>query len=252
MEQITSVKNEYIKELYRLNTAAGRRESGLFAVEGPKLCAEVIRSGWQIERCLVTEKERTNPILNGLEDKTILISDAVAKKLSSMDTPPGIMMIIHQKEQKVEQANFILALDHISDPFNLGAILRSAEAFGVKQVYLSEGSVDLYSPKVLRGAMGSAFRVSVQKGDLTAFLTEMKENGYQIFGAGLDQNYQLLPEVSFQKPTVMVIGNEANGISPATISCCDHGVFIPMSGDNESLNAAVAASIILWEQSKWK
>lgn len=252
MEQITSVKNEYIKELCRLNTAAGRRESGLFAVEGPKLCAEVIRSGWQIERCLVTEKESANPILNGLEDKTILISDAVAKKLSSMDTPPGIMMIVRQKEHPLEQANFILALDHISDPFNLGAILRSAEAFGVKQVYLSEGSVDLYSPKVLRGAMGSAFRVSVEKGDLAAFLTKMKENGYQILGAGLDQNYQLLPDVSFQKPTVMVIGNEANGISPAIISCCDHGVFIPMSGENESLNAAVAASIILWEQSKWK
>ena len=79
----------------------------------------------------------------------------------------------------------------------------------------------------------------------------MRNEGYQILGAGLDQNYQLLPEVSFRKPTVMVIGNEANGISPAIISRCDHGVFIPMAGQNESLNATVAASIILWEQSKW-
>ena len=107
MEQITSVKNEYIKELCRLNTAAGRRESGLFAVEGPKLCAEVIKSGWTIERCLVTEKESSNPILKDLDNKTILISDAVAKKLSSMDTPPGIMMIVHQKVLPTERTNFI-------------------------------------------------------------------------------------------------------------------------------------------------
>ena len=251
MEQITSVKNEYIKSLCRLNTAVGRRESGLFMVEGPKLCAEAAKSGWSIEKCLVTEKEANNPILNGLEEKTVLISDSVAKKLSSMDTAPGIFMILRQQEQPISEPPFILALDHLSDPFNLGAVLRSAEAFGIKQVFLSEGSVDLYSPKVLRGAMGSVFRVPVQKGDLADFLLNKKAEGYQILGAGLDRNYQLLPDVSFQKTTVMVIGNESNGISPAIISLCDQGVFIPMQGQNESLNAADAASIILWEQSKW-
>ncbi len=251
MEQITSVKNEYIKELCRLNTAAGRREYGLFMVEGPKLCKEAASSGWQIEKCLVTEKEAGNPILNGMESKTILISDPVAKKLSSMDTAPGIFMVLKQQEKPAEQPSFILALDHLADPFNLGAILRSAEAFGVKQVFLSEESVDLYSPKVLRGAMGSVFRVPVQKGDLAAYLTAKKAEGYQILGAGLDRNFSLLPEVSFDSPTVMIIGNEANGITPEILSLCDRGVFIPMQGNNESLNAAVAASIILWEQSKW-
>ncbi|MBQ8600167.1 MAG: RNA methyltransferase [Clostridia bacterium] len=249
MEQIISVKNEYIKELCRLNTAAGRRESGLFLVEGSKLCEEAVKSGWSVEKCLATDREIRNPLLASFE--TIRISDAVAGKLSSMDTTPGLFMVVKQQNRPVSEAPFILALDHLADPGNLGAVLRSAEAFGVKQVFLSNGSVDLYSPKVLRGAMGSAFRVPVQKGDLPAFLKEKRASGYQILGAGLDRNYHLLPEISFKEPTVMIIGNESGGISAETIELCDKGVFIPMKGQNESLNAAVAASIILWEQSKW-
>ena len=252
MEQIISAKNEYIKELSRLNSAVGRRESGLFLVEGPKLCKEVLRSGWKIKHCLLTEKFLTDPIVAQLGDQCILISEAVAKKLSTMDTPPGIFMVVHQKEHLVSDTPFILALDHIADPFNLGAILRSAEAFGVKNVFISDGSVDIFSSKVLRGAMGSAFRVPFQRGDLCAFLNECKNKGYQILGAGLDREYLLLPDVSFDCPTVMVIGNEANGLTNEIIACCDQGVFIPMIGENESLNASVAASIILWEQSKWK
>ena len=99
--------------------------------------------------------------------------------------------------------------------------------------------------------MGSVFRVAVQKGELSEFLIQKRKEGYQILGAGLDRDYQLLHQVSFKIPTVMIIGNESNGLSPKTVDLCDKGVFIPMKGQNESLNAAVAASIILWEQSKW-
>lgn len=249
MEQITSVKNEYIKTLCKLNTPAGRKESGLFLAEGPKLCEEAVKSGWTIEKCLATEKELHHPVLENFEP--ILISDAVAKKLSGLDSAPGIFMVVRQQNRPATDAPFILALDHLADPGNLGAVLRSAEAFGVKHIFLSEGSVDLYSPKVLRGAMGSVFRVPVQKGSLPDFLKEKHKEGYQILGAGLNRDYQLLTEVSFKEPTVMVIGNESNGISAETVALCDKGVFIPMKGQNESLNAAVAASIILWEQSKW-
>ncbi len=253
IERITSLQNEYIKRLRRLHTAAGRKESGLFLAEGKKLCEEAIKSGLQIERCLVTEKESCSPLLSGLEDKTVLIADHVAEKLSTMDTVPGMFMVLRQQNRALpENPPFILALDHLSDPSNLGAILRSAEAFGAGLVFLSEGSVDLYSPKVLRAAMGSVFRVPVVRGSLSSFIEKKKKKGYQIFGAGLDRNYRQLPDVSFEAPTVMVIGNEANGITPEIISLCDSGVFIPMLGENESLNAAVAASILLWEQSKWR
>lgn len=253
MERITSLQNEYIKQLCKLHSAAGRRESGLFLVEGQKLCAEAACSGWQIERCLITEKELEDPLVQRFPEKTIVISDHIAKKLSTMDTVPGIFMVMRQQNNpSVKAPDFILALDHLSDPSNLGAILRSSEAFGTGLLYLSEGSVDLYSPKVLRAAMGSVFRVPVQKGPLPRFLAQQKEGGYHILGAGLNRNYQLLPEISFQEPTVMVIGNESNGITDEVMAVCDSGVFIPMLGRNESLNAAVAASIILWEQSKWR
>ena len=252
-EQINSVKNEYIKQLSRLNTASGRRESGLFLIEGQKLCAEAIRSSFEINCLLITEPTTKTFDHSEFKGKIIIISEAVAKKLSSMDTPPGIFAVAKQKEMPLKESpRFILALDHISDPSNLGAILRSAEAFGVDSIYLSEGCVDFYSPKVIRAAMGSAFRVSIQKGNLPAFLEEQKNSGYKIIGAGLDRNFKLLGDISFSDPTVLIIGNEANGLTEEVMKCCDHGVFIPMLGENESLNAAVAASIILWEQSKWK
>lgn len=253
MEQITSLQNEYIKSLCRLHSASGRKESGLFLVEGKKLCEEAIRSGLDIECCLVTEKEKEAPVLKELTAKIILIADHVAKKLSTMDTVPGIFTVIRQPHPSFkEDLPFILALDHVSDPSNLGAILRSAEAFGADAVFLSEGCVDLYSPKVLRAAMGSAFRVAVQRGSLSDFISHQKKKGYRILGAGLDRNYRELPDLSFDTPTLMVIGNEANGITEEINALCDHGVFIPMLGKNESLNAAVAASILLWEQSKWR
>ena len=253
MEQITSLKNESIQQLCRLHSASARRESGLFLAEGRKLCEEALRSGMVLERCLVTEKESNLPLLKGLDEKTILISDHIAQKLSTMETTPGIFMVLRQKEfTAVSDPAFILALDHLSDPSNLGAILRSAEAFGAGMVFISEGSVDLYSPKVLRAAMGSVFRVPTQKGSLPDFLRTQKEKGYQILGAGLNRNFLELPDVKFDIPTVMIIGNEANGITAEIYDHCDRGVFIPMLGENESLNAAVAASILLWEQSKWR
>ncbi len=251
-ERITSVQNEYIKQLCRLNSAAGRKESGFFLIEGQKICAEAIQAQWPIERCLITERAKQSFDLSSLIVPVIEISEQVAKKLSSMDTPPGIFLVARQKaEPSVELPKFILALDHLSDPSNLGAILRSAEAFGAQAVFLSEGCVDLYSPKVIRAAMGSAFRVNVQKGDLNAFISTQKDRGYQILGAGLNRDFMTLQEVSFDVPTVLVIGNESNGITPEIMDRCDRGVFIPMQGENESLNAAVAASIILWEQAKW-
>ncbi|MBQ8894121.1 MAG: RNA methyltransferase [Clostridia bacterium] len=253
MERITSLQNEYIKKLCRLHLAAERRKSGLFLIEGQKLCAEALKSGWEIERCLVTEKEQSSPLIHEIQSKTVIVSDHIAKKLSTMDTVPGIFMVVQQKTTAIPQTpDFILALDHLADPSNLGAILRSAEAFGTELVYLSEGCVDLYSPKVLRAAMGSVFRVPVLKGNLSDFLEDHKSKGYRVYGAGLDRDYLELPDVSFKEPSIMIIGNESNGISKEIMTHCDSGVFIPMLGKNESLNAAVAASIILWEQSKWR
>lgn len=254
MEKIESVKNEYIKWVCKLKTASGRKETGLFTVEGAKLCIEAINSGWKIDKCLATEAYLSLFQEANLEAKTILISEAVSKKISAMDTAPGCMIILKQQDNilPMDQPPFILALDHLADPANLGAILRSAEAFGAGMIYLSEGSVDLYSLKVLRAAMGSAFRAPIRKGNLVAFLQEKRQQGYQILGAGLDRSFLKLPQVSFKSPTVVVIGNESNGITEEIMEQCSHGVFIPMIGKNESLNASVAASIILWEQSKWR
>ena len=119
MTEITSTKNEFIKSICRLHTPAGRRESGLFLVEGHKLCQEILRSKWEIKHCLVTEKEQTCPFFDSYEGDVIRISEPVSQKISTMDTAPGIYLVVHQKQyDELEIPKKVLALDHISDPSN--------------------------------------------------------------------------------------------------------------------------------------
>lgn len=144
-----------------------------------------------------------------------------------------------------------MALENIQDPGNLGAVLRTADAFGLDGVLLSESCADFYSPKVLRSTMGAAFRVPVLLcPDMAELLAELGEMGMQTYAAALDENACDVRGVSFAAGCVAVVGNEGNGLRPETIAACRHTVVIPMAGAAESLNAAVAAGILMWEMTK--
>ena len=249
MERITSVQNNKIKETAALSDTRKRKKSGLFVAEGRKLVEELIRCNIRPVRCFVKEGASIPLGLEGCE--TYCVTDAVMKKMSTLSTPQDIIAVAKQPESFEEgDEDIIIALDALQDPLNLGAILRSAEAFGVKTVVLGQGCCDPYSTKTLRGAMGSVFRLNVIEKDLVGYVKLMKEKGYDIIGTGLDKNFRTVDKLILSKKKIVIIGNEGNGISETVKNACDFGMFIPMSGQNESLNAAVAASIIMWENKR--
>ncbi len=249
MERITSLQNNKIKEAAALGTAKARKQSGLFIVEGKKLVEELYRCN--IEPVRVFIKEGANVNTCNFNCEVYEVTESVLKKVSDMETPQDIIAIAPIPKSKPDlNDNFILALDAIQDPSNMGAILRSAEAFGVNSVVLGTGCHDPYSQKTLRGAMGSVFRLNICQANLLNYLSAKKHEGYTVIGAGLDKNYKTVDTLYQSQKKVVVIGNEGNGISDAVMSICDFGMFIPMSGQNESLNAAVAASIIMWENKR--
>ena len=249
MERITSVQNNKIKETSALKDTRTRKANGLFIAEGKKLVGELIGCGIMPIRCFV--KEGIAPPNNLTDCEIYEVTENVMKKMSAFTTPQDIIAVAKEpKPKEHKNESFIIALDTIQDPLNMGAILRSAEAFGVKTVVVGQGCCDVYSQKTLRGAMGSVFRLNILSYNLTEYLTKKKSEGFCIIGTGLDKSYVTVDKLSNSKNKVVVIGNEGNGISLQIRDICDFGMFIPMSGQNESLNAAVAASIIMWENQR--
>lgn len=250
MKYIKSTTNPLIKSVARLLTTSGRKKSGKFIIEGRKLCLEALDSNILVEHCFILEGFDRPEILNKLENIQIIqVTLQVMKKMSSLTTAQDILMVakIPEKTYKEQVCDVIIALDRVADPHNIGAILRTAEAFGINNIVMSPECADLYSTKVLRGAMGSVFRLNTQYTELISFLNLKKEQGYKILGAGINKQFLTVDKlISFEK-SVIVIGNESTGISSPVMQVCDSGLFIPMIGKNESLNAAVAASIIMWE-----
>lgn len=250
MERITSLQNPLIKQLKKLHTPAGRREQGLFLIEGIKLCREALDNGMAIRFCLVGEDEQALSLAQDCgEAQCFSVSTSVIEKLSTAKTPQKIVMaaaIPPCKDTEIA-GGMVLALDGISDPANLGSMLRTAEAFGVTDILCSDQTVDLYSTKVLRGAMGSSFRVRIHRGDLVGRLLSLKEKGYAVYATALSDNNVLLHQLDFSPKCVIVIGNEGNGVSKEILTLADKTVLIPMVGQNESLNAAAAAAVVLWQ-----
>ena len=252
MESITSVQNRKAKDAAKLNSAKERKNTGCFLLEGIKLIKEAARSGYNLTQVFVSENANVDCISDIFTDNQILIaSDAVMAKISSLCTHQNYIAIAKIKESKISiNDKMMLALDNVQDPSNIGAILRSAEAFGIESVLMSNGCCDIYSPKVLRAAMGSAFRINTVHCSLEHTVPELKKAGYDIIGTGLDKNYRTVDNLHLSDKKLIIIGNEGNGISDRVKGLCDFGMYIPMSGQNESLNAAVAASIIMWENQR--
>lgn len=249
MERITSVQNSKIKEAVALTDSKTRKKAGLILVEGRKLVQELLQCSITPMRYFL--REGALPPEGIDQNKIFVVPDNIMKKISAMTTPQDIIAVAHEPtEREFTDSNFILALDTLQDPSNMGAIIRSAEAFGINDIVIGDGCCDIYSQKSLRGAMGSLFRVNMHRRNLKEFLLKKKTEGFVIIGAGLDKSYVTVGALHKSSKKIVVIGNEGNGISKNVMDVCDFGMYIPMSGKNESLNAAVAASIIMWENNR--
>lgn len=250
---ITSTRNPKIQWIKALQARPRRRkEEGVFIVEGVRLAEEALRSGWEIQLGLFspTRDERLQRLIAALqEQKTPLeeVSPTVLQAVSDTEAPQEILLVVRQQSLPLPQKlSFVLVVDSLRDPGNLGTILRSAAAAAVEAVLLPPGSVDVTSPKVVRSAMGAHFRLPIVRLNWEEIGQVSREHRLSIFLA--DAHGQVAyDQADFRQPFLLIIGGEAEGASPTARSLAQQRVFIPMPGRMESLNAAVSAAILLFE-----
>lgn len=235
-----STDNDRIKNIKKLQTKKYRDEQGLFIVEGDHLVREAYNSNL-LDTLIVEENYEFN-----LEVNKITCNSKVMKYISELDTPKKVMGICKKKSNMV-YGNHILALDGIQDPGNLGTIIRSAVAFNIDTILISKDSVDLYNQKVIRASQGMIFHINIIICDIKDKIKELHD--YKIYGTKVDGGTNVR-NINIIDKYVIVMGNEGNGVSSEVLSLCNDYIYINMNNNCESLNVAVATSIILYEINK--
>lgn len=245
MERLTSLKNPQVQLWRSLKDRKARREHGLFLVEGRKSVEEALSSGFPAEALLLREDTAEQGALPE-NVKKYLLPEHVMAAVCDTRTPQGIAAVMRHREIPVEGRRLV-ALDGVQDPGNVGTIIRTADAAGLDGVLLSPDCADPYSPKVLRATMGSVFHIPVAVvEDLPGALTELKAKGLPVISSQLDGTpFHAWKEA--KDGFVLVIGSEGNGVSPAVRALATVRLRLPMRGRAESLNAAVAAGIMMYQ-----
>lgn len=253
---ITSKDNEFVKQVKKLKEKKYREEYGEFIVEGIKMLQEAILENAKIKQIVVCEDCKNS---GGIPQELlyeiakydcVYVNEKVFTQMTDVSNPQGILAIIDKSGNKEAQidykADLILVLDNIQDPGNMGTILRTADSIDLKQILVSKGSSDVYNPKVVRSTMGAIFRVKViECEDLVKTVKELKKHKINVYATDLKTDKSIY-DVDYKKSAI-VIGNEANGVSNEILEESSQRIKIPMLGKTESLNAAVATSIILYE-----
>lgn len=268
---ITSRRNPLVMLAASLTEKKYRDEHRLFMAAGYKLCREAVAAAAPVAHVLVSEeyaKESFSELAELFAGEqyrdTVLsvLSQGCFEKITTEKAPDGIILLIKhldisKKYNKIlnvgilgEESSAIL-LHSIRDPGNLGTILRSAGAFGAGLVLMSDDCADPYHPRAVRAAMGAVFRVpTVRVSDVAGTITELRRSGRRVLAAELRPRSVSLFDIGLRESDIVVIGNEGHGIPEEISALCDAGVFLPIAENSESLNAAAAATVFLWEQKK--
>lgn len=248
MERLTSRKSAQIRSFRELaRSSAAREEKGLFLCDGRKLLLEALRSGALIETVLWKENREAD--LPAFPQEALLPAD-LFDYVSPMANSPGPLFSVRMPSPPDRNAvGRVLALEELQDPGNVGTVLRTADAFGVDLVVLLGGCADLYAPKTVRASMGAVFRQAAVRMDAEAFVAFCRERKLPLWGAALTDTARDLRSVPLDRAAVL-IGSEGHGLSRELLQACDGELIIPMSGEAESLNAAVAAAIVMWEMQR--
>lgn len=249
---ITSTSNQQIKNLSALiKKSKERKKQKCFVVEGTKMCLEAPKE--LLAATYVSESFAVgNEALNELDGEYEIIADNVFKAISDTQTPQGIMSIVKMPEYSLEDVldgdrTHLLILESIQDPGNLGTMIRTGEGAGITGVIMNKTTVDIFNPKTVRSTMGSLYRVPfVIVDDLKATLAELKNSGINLYAAHL-KGKGLYDEPDYTKASGFLIGNEGNGLSDEIAECANTYIKIPMEGQVESLNAAISATLLMYE-----
>lgn len=260
--KITAKDNKKIKETVKLlSSSKHRKQSGLFVLEGVRLCTDAANSGIEIKTLFFTESanehyDESVSLLTEKADEAYLVTNDVFTKISDTVSPQGVIAVcvmpdIESARDSILSDGRYIACENVSDPSNLGAISRTAEALGVSGMILIGNCCDPFGPKAQRASMGSMLRLDLFHFDDIDSLHELSQSkGITLFASVVDKDAEKLDEIGFKNGDVIIIGNEGNGLSPRAKEICDRRVTIPITGRAESFNAASAAAILMWELMK--
>lgn len=258
MQVITSRENPHAKRLdLLLRQKKAREESGLFVLEGSRLCLDGVSAGLHPESLLLTQNALDkNPEIAGIVSvaaQTIILSQTLAERLGDTKTPQGVFGVFRKPaptDLEIKPQGRYLFLHRVKDPGNLGGVLRTAAALGASAAIISE-CAELYSPKTLRSSMGGVFRIPVvETEDIAGKLADFIQAGVEVFAAAPDPDGYTTEALLPPGGKAVLIGNEANGLPNELISVCTGRIKLPMKNGADSLNAAIAGAILLWEMLK--
>ncbi|MBE3588385.1 MAG: RNA methyltransferase [Thermoanaerobacteraceae bacterium] len=254
--EIKSHGNNLIKYVRRLSRRRQRDKEGRFLLEGVRLVQEALSSGWPVEMLLYTGgvEERIAALLERARQKgirTVTVAEKLLGEITDTVTPQGVLAVVKKPAYILEELflnapTLLVLVEGVADPGNLGTIIRSADAAGAGGVVLLPGTVDLYNPKTIRSTMGSLFHLPVVPAGEAELLSFLHSSGIQVV-AGVPRGGIPLWAVDLTRPTALLVGGEAAGISTPWRDRAAHLAVIPMPGRAESLNVAAAASIMLYE-----
>ena len=239
---ITSLENERIKEYMKLKNRKYREKTGTFLVEGSHLVLEALRAGLVIE--VILEQDEIFPV----DVPIIYVTNEIIMKLSEVEAPTKIMALCKKKEENLDLGRKVVVLDGVQDPGNLGTIVRSSKAFHVDTIVLGEGCVDLYNPKVIRSTQGMMFHMNIVRKKVSDVIEELRNQDIPIYGTRVEYGSDVRTLGQDNKNSYcLIMGNEGNGVRSEILDLCDKYLYIAMDDMVESLNVAVATSIILYE-----
>ncbi|KGM97306.1 RNA methyltransferase [Clostridium novyi A str. 4552] len=253
MNLIESKDNTLIKYVRKLRKKKYRVQEEKFLVEGFRFVEEALKSTFKVSHVLVGESAREKcdsfNIFNIVSENTkiSLVRDEILKELCETNNPQGIIAIVNNKTINIEDKNgFYVLADKVQDPGNMGTIIRSANASGALGVIVTKGTVDIYNDKTLRSTMGSIFKIPIIEDNEFQIINVLKSKGFKLIVSSLDTENNFF-DIDLTGKVIICVGNEGNGVSDEVYSLGDEKVKIPMPGDAESLNAGVAASIMMYE-----
>ncbi len=264
---ITSRQNPSVKAVCALSEKKEREAKGVFRFDGVKLFLEAVASEVEIESVFIREgsvdalESRIGEELLRYEGRTVIVSDSVFDKISEEKSPEGIITVAKHIDKfskivKIENdrlpsvSESLLILESLRDPGNLGTVIRCAAALGVDRIVMSSDCADLYNPRTIRGAMGGLFRLNIDRVAaelMPDYVRALRDSGRRVFAAALDSSAMILGEFEYEPGDCFAVGNEGHGLSKELLDAASGSVIIPMREGCESLNAAMAAVILMWE-----
>lgn len=247
--------NNEIKKITSLKMKKYRDEYGEYIIEGYKIIAEALKHEQQVVMLLVkgmvAQEARTKELMSLAASFSIqieVIKDKEFDALSTLETPPGVLAVVRKSKEALKADASYIILDSIKDPGNLGAIIRTADWFGIKNIVVGKDSVDIYNPKVIQATMGSLFGVNIISGeDLYPFIETLKAQHYKIIATSLEGQEMTKLPIEKKDKLAVLIGNETTGLNPELLKLADHLYKIPGANTAESLSVSVASGIVLYQ-----